>query len=134
MIDFESSATAFDDDIIYEDADEEIDEINNGTWQIQINTPQNCDGLIKQIKTALNKSLHHYYSVPSEVGMLTALLDPQCKSLNFVSENKKLETINILKNMVASLQSNHEEFQQITKSNNSLITRIFQLHHPRIDE
>ncbi|CAG8769879.1 33586_t:CDS:2, partial [Racocetra persica] len=41
MIDFESSTTAFDDDIIYEDADEEIDQINNGTRQIRINTPQN---------------------------------------------------------------------------------------------
>ncbi|CAG8582078.1 6250_t:CDS:1 [Cetraspora pellucida] len=36
--------------------------------------------------------------------------------------------------MVANLQSNYEEFQQITKSDNSLITRIFQLHHSRIDE
>ncbi|CAG8489226.1 20953_t:CDS:2 [Racocetra persica] len=31
MIDFESSMTIFDDDIIYEDADEKIDEINNRT-------------------------------------------------------------------------------------------------------
>ncbi|CAG8824782.1 1572_t:CDS:2, partial [Cetraspora pellucida] len=112
MIDFESSATAFDDDIIYEDADEEVDEITSGTRRIRINTPQNCNGLIKQIKVALNKSLHHYYSVPSEVGTLAALLDPQ----------------------FASLQSNHEEFQQSTKSDNSLIARIFQLHHPQIDE
>ncbi|CAG8737382.1 29540_t:CDS:2, partial [Racocetra persica] len=34
MIDFESNATAFDDDIIYEDADEKIDEITNRTRQI----------------------------------------------------------------------------------------------------
>ncbi|CAG8766249.1 4725_t:CDS:1, partial [Cetraspora pellucida] len=86
------------------------------------------------IKVALNKSLHHYYSVPSEVGTLAALLDPRCKSLSFVSENKKLETIKALRNIVASLQSNHEEFQQSTKSDNSLIARIFQLHHPQIDE
>ncbi|CAG8628393.1 2202_t:CDS:2, partial [Scutellospora calospora] len=93
MINFELSATAFNNNIIYEDADEEIDEINNGTQRIRINTPKNCDRLIKRIKTALNKSLHHYYSVPSEVGMLAALLDPQCKSLNFKNNQERFSTI-----------------------------------------
>ncbi|CAG8582090.1 6251_t:CDS:1, partial [Cetraspora pellucida] len=34
MINFESSAIAFNNNIIYEDADKEINEINNGTQRI----------------------------------------------------------------------------------------------------
>ncbi|CAG8537048.1 9783_t:CDS:2 [Gigaspora rosea] len=50
-------APTFDEDIRYKDADEDIDNNHSTSHRkIRINTPQNWDNLILQVRTALYKS------------------------------------------------------------------------------
>ncbi|CAG8738631.1 708_t:CDS:1, partial [Acaulospora morrowiae] len=127
-VDFTTNTMAFDEDI----CDEEINTLTIESSQIQIDI-QDCNGLIYRVKNALYESLLHYNSIPSDIEMLASLLNSRCKSLGFVSNAEKKKTIDILKNIVTSLQSHLDEFQ-VVRSDNSLIARMLQSHHPKIDE
>ncbi|GBC00388.1 hypothetical protein RclHR1_03840010 [Rhizophagus clarus] len=84
-VDFTEPSTAFDDDIEYEDL-EDGNIANNQSKQhkVKINMPQDCKNLILKVKSALYKSITHYWNIPKDYGLIATLLDSRCKSLSFI--------------------------------------------------
>ncbi|CAG8559557.1 11651_t:CDS:2, partial [Dentiscutata heterogama] len=87
------------------------------------------DGFIELMKEVVPN-----YKLPSKKAIKILLSQAFTHTKQHLMDKLSETLFYALRNIVASLQSNHEEFQQTTKSDNSLIARIFQLHHPQIDE
>ncbi|CAG8467656.1 10629_t:CDS:2 [Racocetra fulgida] len=134
-IDFTDPSTAFDEDIGYEDVDEDIDN-NPSTYRrkIRINTPQNCDNLILRVRAALYKSLNHYYSVPTETGLMAALLDPRSKSLLFISPYDAQTTFDNLHVLFNNSNTNISATQVQENSDDSLLVRMYRRQPTNADE
>src|SRR5688572_24367189 len=96
-IDLTNPTTIFDNDIGIEDPDND-DEIDNHPKRrkILINIPQDCDGLIEKVKSALYIAMKHYWNVPQDEGLIATFLDPRCKSLSFASESQIIRTKTLL--------------------------------------
>ena len=78
-IDLTNHTTIFDRDIGIEDPNDD-DETDNHLRQRKI-SPQDCNNLIKKVKSALYIAMNHYWDVPQDEGMIATFLDPRCKSL-----------------------------------------------------
>ncbi|GES93814.1 zinc finger BED domain-containing protein 1-like [Rhizophagus clarus] len=110
VVDLTNDDDAFDDDIKFEDGKEE------------------------EVKRNLYHLLHHYWENPAKEGMISALLDPCVKSLNFVSSLKKEGIISLLRDEYQFVKES-EEFAtgttlnsddlDLLESNNSLLIDMF---------
>ncbi|CAG8783237.1 23212_t:CDS:2 [Cetraspora pellucida] len=92
QVDYKDNEDVFNDTILNKDQADNIESVN---FQ-QFNVPQNCVNFEERVKTALYNAMNYYWQMPSEEGMLAALLDPRCKILNFTSESLKARTYDSL--------------------------------------
>ena len=67
--------------------------------QIKLNTPVNTTGILDKVRKRMYTYLCHYYPDPDPQELLSAILDPRLKSLDFVSITIKLEVEFIFKNL-----------------------------------
>ena len=139
-IDLTNPTTVFDDDIGIEDPDDD-DEIEDypKRRKIAINTPQNCNNLVENVKSALYIAMDHYWDVPQDEGMIATFLDPRCKSLSFATESQRNRTKTLLKKIYNEKRQDSGIIQQQKKSQspvNSLLRNIFanRYHHERQNE
>ncbi|CAG8694197.1 3847_t:CDS:2, partial [Cetraspora pellucida] len=75
-----NSETVFDD---IEGEDEELEISKN--HKININIPQDCENLEEKVQAALYKALEAYWDLSVDDDLLSILLDPQHKNLEFAS-------------------------------------------------
>ncbi|CAG8509419.1 11008_t:CDS:2, partial [Racocetra fulgida] len=75
--------------------------------KIKINNPINTFGLIDTIKSKLYRVLNYYYNDLKLDGLVASLLDPRWKSLLFITEQKKSETINELRRLYENEKSKY---------------------------
>ena len=61
----------------------------NKKRKIKIKNPLNCEGKEEEVKRNLYHLLCHYWENSAKERMISALLDPRVKGLNFVSGIKK---------------------------------------------
>jgi hypothetical protein len=135
-VDLTNDDNAFD-DVEFEDGTDDdvifMNESQNKKRKIKIKNPLNCEGKEEEVKRHLYQLLLHYWESPAEEGMVSVLLDPRLKSLNFVSNLTKEETITSLRNEYQSVKE-LEEFTNIqipnddidlSESNNSLLIDMF---------
>ncbi|CAG8787178.1 20434_t:CDS:2, partial [Cetraspora pellucida] len=78
------------------DYDDDESALNDDQMDVESNIPYDCLNIEKRIRMALYNAIKHYWQMPSEEGMLAALLDPRCKSLSFTSESLRFRTHNSL--------------------------------------
>ncbi|GES78173.1 hypothetical protein RCL_jg29657.t1 [Rhizophagus clarus] len=74
-------------------------------------------GKEEEVKRNLYHLLHHYWENPAKEGMISALLDPRVKDLNFVSSLKKEGIISLLRDEYQFVKES-EEFATSTTLNN----------------
>ncbi|CAB4441002.1 unnamed protein product [Rhizophagus irregularis] len=137
-VDLTNDDDAFD-DVEFEDGNDNdvviMNESQNKKRKIKIKDPLKCEEKFEEVKRNLYHLLLHYWENPAREGMVSALLDPRVKSLNFVSNLKKEETISHLRNEYQSVKeseefisntriSNDNDFD-ILESNNSLFIDMF---------
>ncbi|CAG8683391.1 12307_t:CDS:2, partial [Funneliformis caledonium] len=135
-IDLDESGTAFDD--IIPEGDEELleemtNDLNNSHTQrkkkININFPQDTDGLVDKVKNALYIAMERYYNIPVDEIILSALLDPRCKKLTFANHDQRINAENKLRILYNELLQTHES--ESTTSINSTTTRLnFHTNNP----
>ena len=104
---------SFDEEIAIED-DEQPPPVN-ATRKIRISEPVNCNGLIEKIKLHLFVAIDHYwddFTLPHI--LLSSLLDPKMKDLNFVTITECQATENLLR-------EKYEELKSQDQNNNSNI-------------
>ncbi len=138
IVDLTNNNNAFD-DVEFEDGNDDdiviMNESQNKKRKIKIKDPLNCEGKEEEVKRSLYQLLLHYWENPAEEGMISALLDPRIKGLNFVSNSRKEETISSLRNEYQSVKES-EEFTtnmqilndnelDLLESNNSLLVDMF---------
>ncbi|GES92498.1 zinc finger BED domain-containing protein 1-like [Rhizophagus clarus] len=135
VVDLTNDDDAFDDDIEFEDGDDDdVIIMQNTKRKIKIKNPLNCEGKEEEVKRNLYHLLHHYWENPAKEGMISALLDPRVKSLNFVSSLKKEGIISLLRDEYQFVKES-EEFAtgttlnsndlDLLESNNSLLIDMF---------
>ncbi|CAG8763100.1 16300_t:CDS:1, partial [Cetraspora pellucida] len=67
--------------------------------ETKLNNPINTIGLLNEVKEKIYTTRCHYYPNPASQELISALLDPRLKSLDFVNMISKSVTENILKNL-----------------------------------
>ncbi|CAG8552634.1 25253_t:CDS:2, partial [Racocetra persica] len=75
-VNYKDDENVFNDAILNEDQADNIESIN---FQKQLNIPQNCTNFEERVKMALYNVMSYYWQVPSDEGILAALLDPRLK-------------------------------------------------------
>ena len=83
----------------FDDQEEEGMQNVNQQRQIKLNMPVNTTGLLNKVRKKMYTSLCHYYPDPDPQELLSSLLDPRLKSLDFVSITIKHEVEVILKSL-----------------------------------
>jgi hypothetical protein len=139
-IDITTQDTVFDENVGYVDAPEDEIYVNDSKGRkISIETPQDCKNLEKKVKNALYKAMNHYWDVPSENGMMGALLDPRCKELQFASENLKIQAQENLKLIYKDYVNDYHEDDHYKDNtgnqfDNSLLASMFMQNTKESDE
>ena len=108
------------DNIESENQEEYSDEDGQQTQKVKINTPVNTNNLLNQVKKNMYKALCYYYPTPSSEQLLSALLDPRCKKLEFVDFSTRLDVENKLRELYEekkALEDEGEERENQTQEN-----------------
>jgi len=87
---YETTEDAFDGNAEYADDSDENDinvneERNKKKRKIKINSPQNMIGLADLVKSHLFKYLNYYWKNPTAEELITCVLDPRVKKLEFTT-------------------------------------------------
>ncbi|CAG8713752.1 18632_t:CDS:2, partial [Racocetra fulgida] len=83
--------------------------------QIMLNDSINTTDLLSEVKAKIYTILCYYYPNPVLHGLVSALLDPRLKSLDFVKVTNKLAAERILRNLYdyEKLLENEENLSQL---------------------
>jgi len=104
---------------------------------LNISKPIETKGLVRLFLEALDLSLKKYWSVSSEVGLITTLLDPRLKKLTCFSESDKQKANTLLikkyekyikENKVINIKENDDQVEEISDEfelDKSLMDSIF---------
>lgn len=71
------------------DFDDEI--ISNIIKKILIKNPLDITNILEKVKQNIYSALINYWNNPSDLGLMVALLDPHCKSLDFLGNDSEKE-------------------------------------------
>src|SRR3954451_830301 len=127
-INFNDNNTAFDEDIVIDDENEQPQaEVEIHSQQlpkrIQINNPVNCHGLMDKIKLGLFAAMNYYWNdLTSPNKLLPTLLDLRMKDLNFASDLERTAAKDLLKEKYEELKfqnSNDNLSSSIIVENNN---------------
>ena len=75
--------------IVMTDDDEVISNIIKKS--ISIKNSLNTTGILKKVKQNIFNALIYYWNIPSNLGLIAALLDPRYKNLNFLKVDAEKE-------------------------------------------
>lgn len=73
------------------DNDEVISNITNKS--ISIKNPLDTTGVLEKVKQNIYNALIYYWDIPSDLGLMAALLDPRYKNLDFIEMDTERERI-----------------------------------------
>src|SRR6266540_2840759 len=96
VIDLTKPITILDDEDneeLIEFLSENDDEIIHPTTKtkIKINLPMPTEGILDQIKIIISQAFDKYWNEPSDLDLITSLLDPHVKGLSFVTPSERIK-------------------------------------------
>ncbi|CAG8638372.1 14489_t:CDS:2, partial [Racocetra fulgida] len=111
------------DDLSIEDEKDAFDDDEEPTneEQIILNDSINTTDLLSEVKAKIYTIFCYYYSNPVPHGLVSALLDPRLKSLDFVKFTNKLAAERILRNLYDNekLLENEENLSEYENQNSN---------------
>jgi hypothetical protein len=72
--------------------------------KISIKNPLNTIGILEKVKQNIYNALIYYWDVPNDFGLMSALLDPRYKNLDFIDDDTERQRI---------IQKLRDEFNEI---------------------
>lgn len=108
----------------FNDQEEEEEQRNVNQHQIKLNTPVNTTGLLNKVRKKMYITFCDYYSDPAPQELMSALLDPRLKSLDFISATSRLEVESILRelyNKEKTLEERQKERERYGLKNSKII-------------
>jgi hypothetical protein len=117
----------------------EHESIQNVSGRLNLNVPINTTGMLEKVKLHLYNAMELYWNKEEEETLISALLDPRIKSLEFVdNEEVRNKTKDLLKNKYDQLKTNSSLTVSTTpatlSSGQSSLFSIFKRNSTQDDE
>lgn len=134
-----NSLMIIDDDFVLQQVNYDDDESafnDNDQTDDESTIPYDCTNIKKRVSIALYNAINYYWQVPSEEGMLAALLDPRYKTLSFTSESLRSRTYNSLHEVYRQHQNQIDvlSIKQPLRPTSKLLATMFRSNNTHMDE
>src|SRR5205823_13464389 len=84
----------------------DVEEGQDSTPNSKVNEPVNTFGLLDKIKSSLYKNIKKYYLTLTTESLITSILDPRFKKLDFAPKSQQIDTKNHLEKLFEKEKDN----------------------------